>query len=336
MKQIRGFYAGILAMAVAVITILSVSITTQAATTKYELTVEQRYDLSAQIVNLVNAERAKMGLSALKSDSSLQKTAMLRATESIVLFSHTRPNGEKCYSASGKMYGENIAEGYPTPDDVMKGWMNSPGHRANILKEGYTILGVGAVVYNGRMYWAQNFGYDDAEYGSQSNGSVTYSIDVNESFVKQQGVDLSKFKKASVEVNNAGVPVYRVYNPKTQEHMYTISASERADKIRAGWNDENIGWYTPSTSGKPIYRLYHPGVGDRHYTINADERTALINQGWRDEGIAWYSSETGTPLYRLCFPGLPAHAHHYTSDANEKRVLLTQGWRDEGIGWYAL
>ena len=83
---------------------------------------------TAQVVSLVNAERARQGLSAL--------------TEAGV--SYTRA-------------GENIAYGQSTPEAVVQSWMSSSGHRANILSSSFTTIGIGCTVVNGTAYWAQLF-----------------------------------------------------------------------------------------------------------------------------------------------------------------------------------
>lgn len=117
-----------------------------------------------QVVNLVNAERTQRGLEPLRVSASLGDIASIRAEELVTSFSHTRPNGTSCftlYDEKGYDYssaGENIALGQTTPESVMKGWMDSQGHRENILSPNFTEIGVG--VYrdsSGRMYWAQNF-----------------------------------------------------------------------------------------------------------------------------------------------------------------------------------
>ncbi len=119
-----------------------------------------------RVVELVNAERAKAGLPALTMSDSLNAVAKLRATELEKRFSHTRPDGRSCftaYSECGANYGwkaENIAAGYMTPEDAMNGWMNSSGHRANILDPNYKYIGVGYYSGGGYYgtYWSQNFG----------------------------------------------------------------------------------------------------------------------------------------------------------------------------------
>ena len=118
---------------------------------------------ASQVAALVNAERAKYGLSALTVDTKVQQAALVRAKETAQSFSHTRPNGSSFSTAlteAGVSYrtaGENIAYGQTTPQQVMNAWMNSSGHRANILNANYTTIGVGYTVINGTAYWAQLF-----------------------------------------------------------------------------------------------------------------------------------------------------------------------------------
>ena len=120
-------------------------------------------DYASQVVALVNAERAKYGLSALKVDSRVQQAAQVRAAETVQSFSHTRPNGSSFSTAlteAGVSYtrsGENIAYGQSTPQQVVQAWMNSSGHRANILNGSFTTIGVGYTVVGGTAYWAQLF-----------------------------------------------------------------------------------------------------------------------------------------------------------------------------------
>ena len=117
-------------------------------------------DPCRSVLALVNGERAEAGLPPLTYRDDLQAAADLRATEIVTLFDHTRPDGSTCFTAFNVSYmtaGENIASGYRTPEAVMTGWMNSPGHRANILKANFTGLAVGHVVSGGRHYWTQLF-----------------------------------------------------------------------------------------------------------------------------------------------------------------------------------
>ena len=117
------------------------------------------YTYAAEVLTIVNKERRANGLNELTLTRSLTDSAMIRAAETTVSFSHTRPNGEQCFTAFEwtSAAGENIAYGQRTPEQVMQGWMNSSGHRANILSSKFTTMGIGCFEYGGRLYWAQAF-----------------------------------------------------------------------------------------------------------------------------------------------------------------------------------
>ena len=118
------------------------------------------YTLSYKVFEIVNQERIKAGVKPLKFNNDMYKAAMVRAKECDESFSHDRPNGTSCFTAlkeAGVKYfsaGENIAMGYRTPADVMKGWMDSEGHRNNILDPDFTDFACG--VYKSG-YWSQFF-----------------------------------------------------------------------------------------------------------------------------------------------------------------------------------
>lgn len=118
---------------------------------------------TAKVVELVNAERAKNGLSPLTVRNDLAEYAQLRSTEIVDKFAHERPNGSNpltyVMGLSGiHAAGENIAWGQSSPEAVMNAWMNSDGHRKNILSSMYTTIGVGCYRSGGRLYWVQIFG----------------------------------------------------------------------------------------------------------------------------------------------------------------------------------
>lgn len=119
-----------------------------------------------QVAALVNAERAKAGLSALSVQAEIVSAANVRAKEIKQQFSHTRPDGRSFGSVltengvSFRGSGENIAYGQKSPEAVMEGWMNSAGHRANILNANFKNIGVGYYQdANGVNYWVQLFTY---------------------------------------------------------------------------------------------------------------------------------------------------------------------------------
>lgn len=119
------------------------------------------------IVDLVNEERAKAGLAPLVKDPVVCQAAALRAEEIYTSFSHDRPDGSRYKTALNQVgysyrgCGENVAYGFTTAGAVMDGWMNSDGHRKNILHEKFTTIGVGYYVgSNGYCYWSQMFAYE--------------------------------------------------------------------------------------------------------------------------------------------------------------------------------
>ena len=118
-----------------------------------------------EVLRLVNKYRNENGLASVKLDASLCKAAEIRAKESKTSFSHTRPNGQSCFTVLSELgisyggAGENIAYGQSSPNEVMTAWMNSSGHRANILGSSFTKLGIGVYSSGGTLYWAQMFAY---------------------------------------------------------------------------------------------------------------------------------------------------------------------------------
>lgn len=116
-----------------------------------------------EVIRLVNEERAKNGLSPLTEDAALTRTARMKSQDmrDNRYFDHNSPTYGTPFDlmrAQGVTYrtaGENIAMGYATPEAVVRAWMNSSGHRANILNASYTRIGVGYVAEG--SYWTQHF-----------------------------------------------------------------------------------------------------------------------------------------------------------------------------------
>lgn len=118
------------------------------------------------VLNLVNAERAKVGLAALSWGSTCEAGAQIRAQEIMTRYEHVRPDGSSwdtvCKPTNGGTAGENLAAGNTTvsPETVVQTWMNSPTHRENILSDKFTNLAVGFVFDPNsqyKTYWSQFF-----------------------------------------------------------------------------------------------------------------------------------------------------------------------------------
>lgn len=121
--------------------------------------------VEAEVLRLVNVERSKAGLAPLKMSTELSNVARMKSQDMADknYFSHTSPtygspfDMMKQFGINYTAAGENIAKGYSSAEAVMNGWMNSPGHKANILSSKFGTLGVGYVNKNGTTYWTQMF-----------------------------------------------------------------------------------------------------------------------------------------------------------------------------------
>ena len=120
-----------------------------------------------EVVALANVERAKAGVPTVATDSRLMELANIRAEELAISYSHTRPNGEGDQYTGLPDYRWvmcNIAYGYLTPESVVDAWMNSSGHRRNMLYAGHDSVGAGCYRdASGTLYWCiifyRNGGY---------------------------------------------------------------------------------------------------------------------------------------------------------------------------------
>lgn len=121
-------------------------------------------EFSAEVLRLVNAERAALKLKPFAADEKLAKVAAVRAKESATKFAHERPDGRAvstAYSDEGLSYlkaGENLGAGHKTADALVKDWMGSKAHKANILSEKFTLAEVGYHTNSaGKIYIALMF-----------------------------------------------------------------------------------------------------------------------------------------------------------------------------------
>lgn len=136
---------------------------TQAQPVQKPTTVVQESSFVDEVIRLVNIERNNVGLSSLAKNTTLCQAAQTRANEIISVFDHVRPDGTSCftvaedYKIKWTAIGENIAMGQKTPQEVVNTWMNSQGHRENILNSNYNQIGVGVVKSGGYYYWVQLF-----------------------------------------------------------------------------------------------------------------------------------------------------------------------------------
>lgn len=138
--------------------------TTDETTESIETTTEEDtlcVGFVKEIFDGTNKERVDAGLPELVWSDELAIAADIRAEEIIDTFSHVRPDGTKCYALGDKIHGENIAKSPPqaTADEFVQHWMDSKGHRENILREQFTMMGVGIRTTDMGITAVQIFGY---------------------------------------------------------------------------------------------------------------------------------------------------------------------------------
>lgn len=125
------------------------------------MTETERY--ARNVYELVNKERQEAGKSPLEWDDTLSACAAKRAEELVKTFSHSRPDKTSCFTiyrefnVTYQAAGENIAMGQTTPKRVMSSWMNSSGHKANILSDYFGKIGIGCYYADNTYYWVQMF-----------------------------------------------------------------------------------------------------------------------------------------------------------------------------------
>lgn len=130
------------AVVIALVVMMGASITSRA---------EVRQD---EVLSLVNDYRVANGVEPLAYDAGLQEAADIRATESIAVWSHTRPDGSDWWTVDAQVYGENLGYGYSTAEELVNAWIGSPTHRANLLQPRFKVMALGV---SGDHY-AQEFG----------------------------------------------------------------------------------------------------------------------------------------------------------------------------------
>ncbi len=152
-------------------------------------------DKSSDVLDLINKERKAAGLKSVKINEDLNRVAQLRAAEIAEKWSHTRPNGEEWKTAfadagvSASYRGENLAKGQYSAEKVVEDWMESEGHKSNIMNKKFTKMGVASVVIDGVTYWVQVFANDvkptksnpknSGNSSSEKSGNPTASAPAN-------------------------------------------------------------------------------------------------------------------------------------------------------------
>lgn len=186
--------------------------------------------------------------------------------------------------------------------------------------------------------------YDGTTLTEGTDYTVAYSNNVNPGTATVTITGIGGYTGSTsvtftiVEPPVATVPMYRLYNRWSGEHLFTTDYSEYSHLGSIGWTQEGVAWYAPASGGTPVWRLYNPYSGDHLYTGSASEYAFLGSIGWRQEGESFRSADAssgGAPIYRLYNRWLTAGTHLFTTDYSEYAYLGTLGWRQEGEAFYA-
>lgn len=128
-----------------------------------------------------------------------------------------------------------------------------------------------------------------------------------------------------------GVDVYRLYNPNSGFHYFTIKAKERDILVGEGWRYESVGWKA-ARSGSAVYCMYNRKNGDHIFTRLPDRRDSLKKDGFEFHGIAFYTGDSGVPVYEIC--NVHSGEHFYTASEKERDALVKLGWQNNGKAFY--
>lgn len=153
------------------------------------------------------------------------------------------------------------------------------------------------------------------------------------------GLSIKEAIPAKAVTANFNGPVYRLYNPNSGEHVYTMGLAEKNNLVHLGWGYEGVlgtSYYTMNGQNYdkiPVYRLYSKNSGEHLYTTSTYEVSQLRNYGWVNEGIVFYDATVipwnqETTVERLYNPN--SGQHFYTSNWDERDYLKKIGWKDEG------
>ena len=227
----------------------------------------ERYDFAVRVVELVNKERAKAGLSPLTMDASMLETAMQRAAETSVYWDHTRPNGTSCFSVFPKgnnWKGENIAWGPRTPEAVVSMWMNSADHKANILNPNFTVIGVGCFSQTTNYYyWTQCFGDKlTSEASASGTKSATRSVAVDPSRLSFLIIRSDADGWSIAESNKAGKGSKRYYSLVVQPlgTSYRAITKIATSGVTWGSGNESVAKIGSPRSEAATVTIQGPGV----------------------------------------------------------------------------
>ncbi len=303
------------------------------------VTGTEDYDEAHAVLDIVNKERTALGLDPLQLDVELTETAMQRAAELSVLYSHNRPDGTNCLTAfppSGfTARGENIAIGYDSAADVMEGWFYSErklyeegerdrdkvGHYLNIINPDFKSIGIGCFM-QGTYYWEQALsGEEPARITTGGTVEKSHRINIDYDVCgTDQGFNKNDdLTGKTLAVGETFEMHYDVTNDRWRYNYVTLDPS-------------CVTWTSSDTS---VCTVDPAGVVTAH-AVGKATVTATLPSG-RSLSHEWTvveaKPESTQVMYRLYNPN--SGEHFYTASTVERDATIAAGWNDEGIGWTA-
>ena len=303
---------------------------------------QQNYDEISRELVLLNQERAKAGLHPLKLDPTLTAYAMQRAAEISVFYGedHSRPDTSGCFSifqgvyANTSGYCENIARCYQDAAAVMNGWMNSTGHRTNILTARYNSVGLGCFHQpDGTKAWVQMFhSYNYTGYYAPTGVVQQNAVPIR---IYREYLGLSTNLGSSTQLFPGEVTYLQLYlfdkagrrggTPCPVTSAYSVSQSLPSACILQGNK-----FTARSTPGSVSYRA---SLKNDYYTYWVDGTFQVVNRptvkaefdGWDSINITWDIPCSRGVLY--CIDQATGTASPLTSTANSTFRKMT------GVGY---
>jgi hypothetical protein len=275
-----------------------------------------------RIFDLTNQYRIERGVSPLVYDSRLNIAAE-KYSESMAIgdfTGHTSPSGSTPTSRANVQgfpggVGENLGYGYRSPDEAFQGWINSPGHRDNILNPDYQSIGIGYYRLgndtgnaNWNDYWTQKFGLAAGDNSSPVDihpkptvnrffdsltGTHFYTTDLDE--VNSRKADPRYSFEGEAFASTGSDTVERFYKPGSQTYFYTISPveTEVVKQMPEFQYESGQGFdasLTPLSGFDPVYRFFNTQTGVHFYTPSSFEADSVRSNlpNFVDEGIGFY------------------------------------------------
>ena len=304
---------------------VSCQVNSQSARNMLSLINDWRTGGSAWLWNEANTKKIQCGkLSALTYDYKLEAIALQRAYEIAVSFSHTRPNGERCFTClagSTQSCGENIAAGNSTTDAVFNQWKeenknySGQGHRRNMLASGFTSIGIAHVTFQGVHYWVQEFGNKNSEAGATDalSGTITGKVDVKLSDFKLTLSSLPEINVEPASVNSFPVISGFLKSGSTWGHNGILVTSK---DLPATWTSSNSS----------IVKV--EGTAFRAVSYGNCKLTATISCGGTD-----YSVSTTVSVLNPGFTGWQTDENGKKRYFDEMGKMVT-GWKTIGSSKY--